>query len=57
MTEFKLNKVDPEDIEDILAKVESSFDIKFDDKELLHITTFGQLFDPYFRQNSAQYFK
>jgi len=45
MTDYELKNLDSEDIEDLLIKVETSFDIKFIDDELLHITTFGQLCD------------
>lgn len=45
MTEYELKNIDSEDIEDVLAKVESSFNIKFVDNELVHIATFGQLCD------------
>lgn len=45
MKEFELKNTDPEVIEDILAKVEHSFDIKFTDKELAHIQTFGEICD------------
>jgi hypothetical protein len=45
MTDYELNNIDYEDIEDLLAKVETSFDIKFVGDELVHITTFGQLCD------------
>jgi hypothetical protein len=44
-TEYELKNIDSEDIEDLLVKVESSFDIKFTDNELIHIKTFGQLCD------------
>lgn len=58
MTDYELKNIDSEEIEDLLVKVETSFDIKFGDTELIHITTFGQLCDhiadkicnpPYFR--------
>jgi len=44
MTNYELKNIDSEDIEDLLLKVETSFDIKFLDEELVHITTFGCLF-------------
>jgi hypothetical protein len=44
-TDFELKNIDSEDIEDLLVKVETSFDIKFIGDELVHITTFGQLCD------------
>ena len=45
MKDYELKNIDTEDIEDLLAKVETSFDIKFVGDELVHITTFGQLCD------------
>jgi hypothetical protein len=45
MIDYELKNIDSEDIEDLLIKVETSFDIKFVDNELVHITTFGQLCD------------
>lgn len=45
MTAFELKNIDPDDISGLLTKVEKSFDIKFDDTELMHISTFGQLCD------------
>ncbi|WP_228527941.1 hypothetical protein, partial [Pararhodonellum marinum] len=43
MTDYELKNIDPEDIEDLLVKVETSFDIKFVGDELVQITTFGEL--------------
>lgn len=45
ITDYELKNIDSEDIEDLLVKVETSFDIKFVGNELVHITTFGQLCD------------
>ena len=45
MTEYELINVDPEDIEELLLKVETSFNIQFSGEELTHIKTFGQLCD------------
>ena len=45
MKEFELKNIDPEDIEDLLVKVEDSFDIKFADNELAHVKTFGEMCD------------
>jgi hypothetical protein len=45
MKDNQLRNIDTEDIEYLLEKVETSFDIKFVGDELLHITTFGQLCD------------
>lgn len=45
MTEYKLKDIDPEDIEDVLKKVEASFSIKFADNELSSIKSFGELCD------------
>jgi hypothetical protein len=44
MTDNQLKNIDPEDIEDLLVEVEKSFGIKFVGNELVHITTFGELF-------------
>jgi acyl carrier protein len=38
-----IKNVDPDDLSDLLSKIETSFNIKFVGDELLHITTFGQL--------------
>jgi hypothetical protein len=45
MTNLELKNIASEDIDDLLVKVEASFDIKFDDKELIDISTFGQFCD------------
>ncbi len=45
MKEFELKNIDPEDIEDLLIKVEDSFEIKFADNELAHVQTFGEICD------------
>ncbi len=45
MKEFELKNIDPEDIEDLLVKVEDSFDTKFADNELAHVQTFGEMCD------------
>jgi hypothetical protein len=45
MNELELYNIDPEDISDVLVKVETSFNIKFKKNELAQITTFGQLCD------------
>jgi hypothetical protein len=45
ITDYALKNTDPEDIEDLLGRVETSFDIKFVGDELVHIKTFGQLCD------------
>ena len=42
---LKLKNIDPEDIEDLLIKVEKSFNIKFGDSELEQSITFGELCD------------
>ena len=42
---YELYNIDPEEIEDVLVKVESSFDIKFENNELANSTTFGELCD------------
>ncbi|MEX6690875.1 hypothetical protein QTN47_25425 [Danxiaibacter flavus] len=40
-----LSNVDPEDISDVLKKVEKSFEIKFGETELKDVKTFGELCD------------
>lgn len=45
MKDNTLKHTDPEDIEDLLVQVETSFDIRFVQNELMHINTFGQLCD------------
>lgn len=45
MINFELKNTDPEDIDLLLEKVEKSFDIKFGQSELMHISTFGELCD------------
>ena len=45
MINYELKDIDPEDIEDLLVKIEQSFDIKFEGNELVHAKTFGQLCD------------
>ncbi|WP_237488026.1 acyl carrier protein, partial [Hufsiella arboris] len=44
-TDYELKNIDPDDISDLLVKVEKSFDIKFGNTELMHISTFGELCD------------
>lgn len=44
-TDYELKDIHPEDISDLLVKVERSFKIKFEDKELMHLSTFGELCD------------
>lgn len=45
MKKYELKDIDPEDIEDLILKIESSFNIKFGDTELIHVSTFGELCD------------
>ena len=45
MIDYELEYIDPDDIRDILVKVEKSFNIKFGNNELEHIVTFGELCD------------
>lgn len=45
MLSIKLKNIDPEDITDLLKKVEQSFNIEFSKNELAKIKTFGQLCD------------
>jgi len=42
---FNLNSVDPEDIGDVLLKIETSFNIRFEKEDLHDVKTFGQLCD------------
>lgn len=42
---YELCNIDPEDISDVLVKVEKSFGFKFGDKELKDTKTFGELCD------------
>jgi acyl carrier protein len=44
-TDFKLKNIAPEDIEELLFKVEKSFGIEFVNYELINIKTFGELCD------------
>ena len=45
MTDYELKNIAPEDIEDLILKVESSFDITFAKSEMAHIKTFGEMCD------------
>ncbi len=48
MTDFavvELRNIDPDEISDVLVKVEKSFGIKFGDTELIDVSTFGNLCD------------
>ncbi len=45
MTDYELRNTDLEDIEDLLVKVEKSFNITFAERELVHIKTFGEMCD------------
>ncbi|QHL89155.1 hypothetical protein GU926_17665 [Nibribacter ruber] len=45
MKDFELKNTAPEDIEDLLVKVEKSFGIKFISNELTHVQTFGEMCD------------
>lgn len=40
-----LSNIDPEDVGDVLLKIERSFNIRFTDDDLTHIKTFGALCD------------
>ena len=44
-TTIQLKNIDPEDISDVLIKVEKSFGFKFGDTELKDVKTFGELCD------------
>ena len=45
MRDCELKDIDKEDIEDLLEKIEASFEIKIIGGELAYVTTFGQLCD------------
>lgn len=40
---YELKNIDPEDISDVLLKIEKSFDFKFAETELKDVKTFGEL--------------
>lgn len=42
---YNLNNVDPEDIGDVLVKIQRSFNIKLDNEGLKNVNTFGHLCD------------
>lgn len=43
--EFELKNADSEDIEDLIVRIEKSFNIRFEDMELAHVKNFGELTD------------
>jgi hypothetical protein len=45
MNDIELKYVDPDDINDLIPKIEKSFNIQFEANELQHISTVGELFD------------
>ena len=45
LTTIELKNIDPEDVGDVLKKVEKSFGFKFGDTELKDVKTFGELCD------------
>ncbi len=45
MTKYELKNIDPEGIEDLLIKIEKSFDIRFIADELFYITNSEQLYN------------
>jgi hypothetical protein len=45
MTNYELKNIDPGDLSDLLLKIEKLFGIKIGDKELMYISTFGELCD------------
>ncbi len=45
MTELHLHNIDSEDIEELLLKVEDSFEFRFEGNEMQHVKTFGELCD------------
>lgn len=42
---INLHNIDPEDIDDVLLKIQRSFDIRFEQEDLDHVKTFGNLCD------------
>ncbi|MDB5086071.1 MAG: hypothetical protein JWR09_65 [Mucilaginibacter sp.] len=42
---FNLNNVDPEDMDDVLRKIQNSFDIRLVNEDLREVKTFGSLCD------------
>lgn len=42
---FNLNNVDPEDMDDVLRKIQNSFDIRLANEDLREVKTFGSLCD------------
>src|SRR5882762_5476841 len=42
---FNLNNVDPDEIDAVLIKIQRSFDIRFENEDLEHVKTFGNLCD------------
>ncbi|MCO5936585.1 hypothetical protein NAF17_13650 [Mucilaginibacter sp. RB4R14] len=40
-----LSNIDPEDVSDVLLKIERSFNIRFTDEDLTHVKTFGAMCD------------
>ncbi len=42
---FNLNNVDPDNIDNVLGKIQRSFDIKFEEEDLHNVKTFGNLCD------------
>jgi len=45
MDSFGLENIDPDDIEDVLIKIEKSFELNFSDKEFYYVKTFGEMYD------------
>jgi hypothetical protein len=45
MTNYKLENIDIEDIEQVLQKVENTFEFRFENNELMNIKNFGELSD------------
>jgi len=42
---ISLHNIDPADIDDVLMKIQHSFDIRFEQEDLEHVKTFGNLCD------------
>ncbi len=45
MKNVELKNIDPDDVNDLLLKIEASFNIKFQQNELTHAQTFGEICD------------
>lgn len=52
MIDYELKDIDSEYIEDLFVKAEASFNIKFINDKLAHVTTFGEFCDHIANKNS-----